>query len=165
VSVDQAVDVVAVTRRIDAAATTIFAVLCDPANHVAIDGSGMLRSTMAQLLAGVGDRFAVEMRNDELGEYEMTNTVVEFERDRLIRWQPAMTRASRPEDRDDVGNSANQRWGFELTPVNESVTDVTETFDCIESPPWLKKAVKGGERWIQAMNATLDSLAERVETG
>jgi uncharacterized protein YndB with AHSA1/START domain len=153
---------VAVTRRVDAPASTIFALLCDPANHVAIDGSGMLRSTPTARMRKVGDQFAVEMWNDEMGPYEMTNTIVEFEPDRLIRWQPTMTRASRPEDRDDIGNSASQRWGFELISVDDTVTDVTETFDCIDSPEWLKTAVKGGQRWVEAMTMTLDKLAERV---
>jgi uncharacterized protein YndB with AHSA1/START domain len=153
---------VAVTRRIDAAASTIFAVLCDPENHVVIDGSGMLRSTPAARVSKVADSFAVEMWNNEMGSYEMTNTIVEFEPDRLIRWQPTMTRASRPEDQDGVGDSAKQRWGFELTPVSDTVTDVTETYDCGESPDWLKRAVKGGQRWVEAMTATLDNLAEKV---
>jgi uncharacterized protein YndB with AHSA1/START domain len=162
-SIDQSENAVAVTRRLDAPASTIFAVLCDPANHVAIDGSGMLRSTPTQQVSSVGDRFAVEMWNDDMGEYEMTNEVVDFEQDRLIRWQPTMTRASRPEDRDSVGNSAKQQWGFQLTPVGDSVTDVTETFNCTESPEWLKAAVKGGEVWIAAMNETLDRLATQVD--
>jgi uncharacterized protein YndB with AHSA1/START domain len=161
-SIDQSENVVAVTRRIDAPATTIFAMLSDPANHVSIDGSGMLRSTPARQVSSVGDRFAVEMWNEEMGEYEMTNLIVEFEPDRLIRWQPTMTRASRPEDRDNLGNSAKQRWGYQLTPVSETATDVTETFDCSESPDWLKQAVKGGEGWLPAMTATLDKLAARV---
>jgi uncharacterized protein YndB with AHSA1/START domain len=163
-SIDQRQDVVAVTRRIAAPAPTIFALLCEPASHPAIDGSGMLRSTAAGPVTKVGDSFAVEMWNAEMGEYEMTNTVVELEPHRIIRWQPTMTRASRAEDREDVGNSANQLWGFELTPISDDVTDVTETFDCVASPDWLKEAVKGGERWIEAMTATLDNLAKRVDT-
>jgi hypothetical protein len=102
------------------------------------------------------------MWNAEMGSYEMTNTIVEFVPDRLIRWQPTMTRASRPEDLDGVGISAKQRWGFELTPVSDTVTDVTETFDCIDSPDWLKTAVKGGQGWVTAMTATLDNLAAWV---
>jgi uncharacterized protein YndB with AHSA1/START domain len=162
-SIFQSENTVAVTRRIDAPAATIFALLCDPANHVTIDGSGMLRSTPPRRVSNVGDRFAVEMWNDEMGEYEMTNLVVEFEPDRLIRWQPTMTRASRPEDRDSLGNSAKHRWGFQLTAVSETTTDVTETFDCEESPDWLKTAVNGGEGWIPAMTATLDQLAAQLD--
>jgi hypothetical protein len=84
-SIDRSENAVAVTWRIDAAAPTIFALLCDPAKHVAIDGSGMLRSTPTRQMSKVGDRFAVEMWNEEMGEYQMTNLVVEFEQDRLIR--------------------------------------------------------------------------------
>jgi uncharacterized protein YndB with AHSA1/START domain len=159
---DRSANAVAVTRRIDAPAVRIFSLLCEPESHVAIDGSGMLRSATADRVARVGDSFAVEMWNEGMGEYEMTNAVVEFTPDRVIRWEPTMTRASRAEDHDGLGESAKQRWGFELTPVSDSVTDVTETFDCIESPDWLKEAVKGGELWVDAMNTTLDKLAERV---
>jgi uncharacterized protein YndB with AHSA1/START domain len=153
---------VAVTRRIGAPASTIFSLLCNPANHVAIDGSGMLRSTAARQVSSAGDSFAVEMWNDEMGEYEMTNQIVELVPDHVIRWQPTMTRASREEDRDGVGDTAKQRWGFELTPISDSVTDVTETFDCIESPDWLKHAVNGGERWLEAITATLERLSAQI---
>jgi hypothetical protein len=154
---------VAVTRRIHAPAATIFALLCEPANHVTIDGSGMLRSAPTQHVSKVGDRFPVEMWNDNMGDYEMTNLIVEFEPHRLIRWQPTMTRASRPEDRANLGNSARQQWGFQLMAVGDTITDVTETYDCADSPDWLKTAVKGGEGWIPAMTATLDRLAAQLE--
>jgi uncharacterized protein YndB with AHSA1/START domain len=162
VATDHDENAVSVTRRIDAPATTIFALLCDPANHVAFDGSGMLRSASTRRVSKVGDSFAIEMVNGELGNYEMTNAIVEFEPDQLIRWQPTLTRASHPEHRKDLGESSKQRWGFELTPISDDVTDVTETFDCAESPDWLKMAVKGGERWIEAMTRTLDNLAEQA---
>jgi len=155
-------NVVTVSRRIDAPASAIFAVLCDPAQHVAIDGAGMLRSSPSQRLAGVGDSFAVEMWNDEMGEYEMTNTVVEFEPNRLITWEPMMTRASRPEDEPDIGVPSQQRWGFTLAPLTATTTRVTETFDCTRSPERLRRVLRGGERWLPAMTATLDKLAESV---
>jgi uncharacterized protein YndB with AHSA1/START domain len=157
-SADITPNVVSVTRRIDAPAAAIFEMLCDPSNHVTVDGSGMLRSTPPRRLSRVGDSFAVKMWNEEMGDYEMTNRVVEFEPDKLIAWQPALTRASRPEDQEGVGNSALQRWGFMLTPVTETVTEVTETFDCTKSPAWLKAAVKGGQRWVEAMTETLANL-------
>jgi uncharacterized protein YndB with AHSA1/START domain len=163
VSVDQTENVVAVTRRIDAPADSIFTMLCDPAAHVSIDGSTMLRSSSAKPVSRVGDRFAMEMWNDEMGSYEMTNTVVELEPDRRIRWEPVLTRASRPQDADGVGESAKQLWGYELTPIDGNATEATATFDCRESPAWLKQAVRGGERWVASMTATLDNLAKEVE--
>jgi hypothetical protein len=150
---------VSVDRRIAAPAATIFAVLCDPANHVTIDGSGMLRSTAARPLSGIGDTFVVEMWNPNMDDYEITNLVVDFEPDRVIRWQPLLTRASRPEAQERVGVSAKHRWGYELRTVGDAVTDVTQTFDVIESPDWLKEATDGGKVWIDTMTASLEKLA------
>ncbi len=161
--IDRGENTVAVTRRIDAPAAAIFRLLCDPANHVTIDGSGMLRSTPAGRLAQVGDTFAVQMWNEEMGNYEITNEIVEFQPDRLIRWQPGLSGASRPEDQEEVGTTAKQRWGFELTPVGRGTTDVTETYDCSESPEWLKRAVRGGDRWLDSMTATLAELEKQIQ--
>jgi uncharacterized protein YndB with AHSA1/START domain len=156
-------NVVAVSRRIDAPASAIFAVLCDPSRHVEIDGAGMLRSAGSQRLSAVGDHFVVEMHNDEMGEYEMTSTVVELEPNRLIGWEPLLTRASRDEDQADIGVPGSQRWSFALTPLTATTTRVTETFDCSRSPERLQRVLRGGQRWLGAMTATLDRLAEIMD--
>jgi hypothetical protein len=36
---------------------------------------------------------------------------------------------------------------------------VTETYDCSRAPAWLRQAVRGGDRWVPSMTATLDKLA------
>jgi hypothetical protein len=126
---------------------------------VAIDGSGMLRATEAQPVTKVGDSFVVEMWNPNMDDYEITNTIVAFEKDRQIRWRPLLTRASRPEAQERVGVSAGHVWGFDLTSVSESLTDVTETVDYSASPEWLQDLSQGGKTWIDAMTATLDKLA------
>lgn len=158
----QAENVVAVSRRIDAPVSAIFDVLCDPSRHVVIDGADMLRAAAPQRLAAVGDSFVVQMWNEEMGEYEMTSTVVAFEPNRLIAWEPLLTRASRPEDQPDVGVPGHQRWTFTLTPLTATTTRITETFDCTRSPERLQRVLRGGERWRAAMAATLDNLAEAV---
>jgi hypothetical protein len=123
----------------------------------------MLRSTLSGPLSRVGDSFVVEMWNPNMDDYEITNTIVAFEQDRQIRWQPLLTRASRPEAQDRVGVSAGHVWGFELTPVSKGVTDVTETVDYSASPKWLKELSEGGKTWTEALTTTLDKLAQRVE--
>lgn len=151
--------VVSVTRRIPAPAPEIFAVLADPACHREIDGSGMLRSALdPQSLRGVGDAFVMSMHNDEMGDYEMTNHVVEYEPGRRIVWEPVLTGATRPEVASGIGKSHNYRWGYTLAPDDEGATLVTETYDCTESPEWLKNAVRGGQRWIESMTVTLERL-------
>lgn len=157
----EAANVVSVTRTIAAPASQIFSVLADPARHAEIDGSGMVRHAIdPRQLRGVGDAFVMAMHNDEMGNYEMTNYVVEYEPGRSIGWEPALSAGSREEDTAGIGDSAHQRWSYTLAPEGSHITVVTETFDCTKSPDWLKKAVRGGQRWVPTMATSL----ERLET-
>ncbi len=150
---------VSVTRTIHAPAERIFAVLADPARHPEIDGSGMLRAARSsQPVRALGDVFVMAMHNDEMGDYEMTNHVVEYEPDRRIAWEPVVSGASREEDLADIGNSSHHRWGYSLVPEGADSTVVTETFDCTMSPERLKNVLRGGERWLGTMTTTLERL-------
>src|SRR5271157_6113654 len=79
-------------RTIAAPAADIFAVLCDPQGHVAIDSTGMLQDADGDPVRGVGDGFVVHMDREslndfpQLGNYDVTVTIREFEPDRLISW-------------------------------------------------------------------------------
>jgi hypothetical protein len=81
-----------VQRTITAPPADIFAVLCDPQGHVAIDSSGMLQDADGAAVAAAGDSFVVHMDRDalndfpELGRYDVTVTIREFEQDQLIAW-------------------------------------------------------------------------------
>jgi hypothetical protein len=81
-----------VQRKIAAPAPDIFAVLCDPQGHVAIDSSGMLQDADGASVGAVGDSFVVHMDRDslndfpELGKYDVTVSISEFQPDRLIAW-------------------------------------------------------------------------------
>jgi hypothetical protein len=139
-------------------AEKLFGVLANPASHPLIDGSGMLRESRDGVIRGVGDVFTMRMHNDEMGDYEMANFVVEYEPNRRIGWEPVLKAASRPEDQADIGDHAEHRWSFALSPVGSAATLVTETYDCSRSPEWLRRAVKGGNRWIDSMTVTLEKL-------
>jgi uncharacterized protein YndB with AHSA1/START domain len=149
---------VSVSRTIEVPAETLFDLVAHPANHPLIDGSGMLREASAGVISGVGDVFEMKMHNAEMGDYEMANYVVEYEPGRRIGWEPVLKAASRPEDQADIGGRSEHRWSFEFTPLNTSSTLVTETYDCSRAPDWLRKAVKGGARWIDSMTVTLERL-------
>jgi uncharacterized protein YndB with AHSA1/START domain len=153
---------VSVTRRIAAPAETIFAVLVDPASHVSIDGSGMVRTalTSSAITEVGGDAFVMGMYHDRMGSYEMANTVVEFEVNRRLAWEPRPHRASR--DLGEIGDPGRYVWGYQLTPVDPTTTDVTETFDCSRSPEWLREATKEGEGWLEAMTTSLENLEQLV---
>jgi len=153
-------NVVSVSRRIGAPAAKIFAILADPRNHPLVDGSGMLRDCSGGRIRAVGDVFEMLMHNDEMGDYEMANHVVEYEPGRRICWEPVLKAASRAQDQDDIGDRAQHRWTYELTPLDATSTLVTETYDCSRAPEWLRKAVKGGARWTRSMTVSLEKLDE-----
>lgn len=156
--VDNTCQPVSVSRKIDVPADKLFDFLTNPANHPIIDGSGMLREGSEQVVSGVGDVFTMKMHNDEMGDYEMSNHVVEYELNRRISWEPVLKAASRAEDQADLGDRSEHRWAYELTPLDSSSTMVTETYDCSSAPEWLRNAVKGGARWIDSMTVTLERL-------
>ncbi len=70
-------------RRIDAAPSTVFAVLVDPANHVAIDGTRWVRGPLeaAVRITAVDEVFDMAMYHPQHpdGDYEIANRVVTFE--------------------------------------------------------------------------------------
>jgi uncharacterized protein YndB with AHSA1/START domain len=149
---------VSVSRRIEAPVEGVFAVIADPARHPSFDGSEMVRDGRGNRPVGaVGDVFTMRMHNEEMGDYEMRNDVVAFERNRRIAWEPILSAASRPEDMAGVGDRAGHSWGYELE-AEGTATVVTEIFDCSRAPDWLRKAVRDGERWRDTMTRTLELL-------
>jgi hypothetical protein len=81
-----------IERTIAASAPDIFAVLCDPQGHVAIDASGMLQDADGDPVKAAGDSFVVHMDREalndfpEMGKYDVTVSIKDFEQDRLIAW-------------------------------------------------------------------------------
>ena len=142
---------VSVSRRISARPQEIFAILADPNRHVEIDGSGMLRGAIdAVPVSGLGDVFGMKMHHAAFGDYEMNNTVVEYEPDRLIVWEPSR--------RDETEDSWHYRWGYELVPAEDGGTVVTESFDLSRSPQEAREVTRDGATWIEAMTQTLERL-------
>jgi Protein of unknown function (DUF664) len=153
---------VSVTRTINAASEELFAVLADPARHPEIDGSGMLRRAVSGSPIGrVGDTFVMSMHNDEMGDYEITNHVVEYERNRRIGWEPVLSAASRAEDQAEIGDRGRHRWIYDLKPVGPCATVVTEIYDCGQAPDRLRRAVRNGDRWVDSMTTTLERLDQQ----
>ena len=97
------------TRFLASSPADVFALLCDPDGHVAIDSSGMLQAATGSPLSAVGDTFVAHMDREslgdypELGEYDVTVEVTNIERDRLIEWTVRS-------ERFDLGH----RYGYEL---------------------------------------------------
>jgi hypothetical protein len=84
-------DRIEVPRTIAAPAADVFAVLCDPQGHVAIDATGMLQGADGDPVTAVGDSFVVHMDREALndfpmGQYDVTVSIRDFEQDELISW-------------------------------------------------------------------------------
>lgn len=152
---------ISVSRRIEAPAAVIFAILADPARHPDLDGSRMLTEPVdPKPLEKPGDVFTMNMHNKLFGDYVMVNTVAEFEPGRRISWDPAT-----PEQ---GGNPSvppgSIRWSYELTPDGDGATLVTETYDCSRAPAELQEFVRDGELWRKSMGRTLENL-DRLAAG
>ena len=154
--------VLEVSRRIEAPATLIFAILANPQRHQDFDGSDMLRGSVDdRRISGVGDTFTMKMHR--LGDdYLMINYVVEFELNRRIFWAPAPGDPSRAEGNDPskVGIPAGYRWGYSLAPDGDDATVVTEVFDYDALP---EELLRDGATWINGHNSVLESMTASLE--
>lgn len=119
-------------RLIAAPAADIFALLCDPQGHVAIDSSGMLQGAEGEPVRAAGDTFVVHMDREslndypEMGRYDVTVTIRDFEPDRLVSW--TVLGRIRPQ----IGHV----YGYRLDP-DEAGTRVTSFYDWSDiAPEW-----------------------------
>jgi len=145
--------VVSVSRVIHASPEAIFDVLADPARHAEIDGSGMVQELRGESKRlELGSKFGMDMKMGIL-PYRISNTVKEFEENRLIAW----------------AHAGKHRWRYELEPAAESDgggTKVTESFDWSTAPMPVQKFIElmGYPKKHPAnMEATLEQLASVVE--
>ncbi len=138
---------VSVSRTIAAPAAKIFDIVASPSGHVQMDGSGTVTSVKSDQpdRLSLGSKFGMKMR---MGlPYQIRNTVVEFEENRLIAWQ----------------HPGRHRWRFELEEV-EGGTLVTETFDWSTSrAPKMIELLGYPKKHPVAMEKTLENL-ERLAT-
>ena len=111
-TVDREAKQVSGSRVVNATPEQIFDLLTDPTRHGEIDGSGMVQQARGDSTRlEMGSKFGMDMKMGPL-PYRISNTVVEFEENRLIAWQ----------------HFGKHRWRYELEPVDGG-TLVTETFD------------------------------------
>jgi hypothetical protein len=111
---------------IGAAADAIFAVLSDPAKHVAIDSTGWVRAPVdSQPLTASGQIFRMAMYHagHPNGIYQTANRVQVFNPPDTISWEPGY----------DAGDG-NLRfegwiWRYDLASLGPSETEVTLSYD------------------------------------
>jgi len=151
---DSSHNIATVERFIAAPPEKIFDLLADPSRHQEIDGSGTVKGTPegSQRLA-LGSKFGMSMKMG-IG-YSMVNTVVEFEENRRIAWQPRPSIAF-------MGLFIGGRiWRYQLVP-QDGGTLVRESWDISkERQPWSVRPMRS--KTVDAMTKTLDRIAAVVE--
>jgi hypothetical protein len=150
-----------IQRIISAPAPDIFAVLRDPQGHVAIDSTGMLQSADGDPVRAVGDTFVVHMDREalndypQLGKYDVTVDIKEFEENRLIAW--TILGQLRPQ----IGHI----YGYRLQPAEDpACTEVTSFYDWSNiDPKWREAGIFPviSEGAIRATLGILDRTARR----
>lgn len=148
-------------RLIAASPDQIFAVLCDPDGHVAIDSSGMLQSAEGSAVSAEGDRFVVHMDRESLGDFDLGRYDVEvvisrFEQDVEIAW--TIDGQIKP----PIGHT----YGYRLTPTGgDSTTEVVSYYDWSDAHPKWRDSGILPVLDASALKATLGILERAVRRG
>jgi carbon monoxide dehydrogenase subunit G len=146
-----------VSRFIPAEPAEIFALLCDPWGHVAIDSSGMLQSASGSPATAAGDEFTIHMDREALGDVDLGkyDVAVQFTTvvpDREIAW--TIDGAIKP----PIGHT----YGYHLEPADGGTT-VTSYYDwSTVAPEWKKIFPVISE---SALKGTLGILDRTVRHG
>lgn len=147
------VRVLSASREIAAGAGTIFELIADPALQPSWDGNDNLAmAAPGQRVRGVGEVFAMTLTRTSGVRH---NRVVEFDEGRLIAWMPG----------DAGAEPAGHLWRWQLEPLDESRTLVTQTYDWTGLPPdtpatRLRRARTMTTENLQASLNRLAALAE-----
>lgn len=137
------------TTTIAAPPAVVFAILADPRQHPRIDGSGTVRGTLSGPdRLELGSEFGMDMKMG--AKYKIKNRVVEFEPDRLIAWR----------------HIGSHRWRYDLEPLPDGGTRVTETWDlsrCNAANRFVLGVMGYPKRHRQGIEQTLVNLKAAAE--
>jgi uncharacterized protein YndB with AHSA1/START domain len=133
---------------VHAPAERIFEILADPRRHSDFDGSGSVRGAVSgPERLSLGAKFGMDMR---LGvPYRVSSQVKEFEEGRQIAW----------------AHIGGHRWRYELEPLADGSTRVTETFDATTArSARALKLMDAYNRNTRAIEETLPRLAALAQS-
>ena len=145
-------------RVMPASPAEIFAVLCDPDGHVAMDSSGMLQSAEGEPVTAVGDQFVVHMDREALGDlpmgtYDVTVIITRHEPDRHIEWTIDGT----------IKPPIGHVYGYQLEPLDDERTRVTSYCDWSKADETWKPIFPVIDQ--KALRASLGVLERAVRRG
>jgi uncharacterized protein YndB with AHSA1/START domain len=152
-------DSVSATTIITAPAEAIFAVLADPAQHAAIDGTGRVRETFDSTpltVAGQIFRMSMYHENHPDGTYQMANRVKVFDPPSTISWEPGYDAG------DGTLGFGGWTWRYDLTPAGPANTAVTLSYDWSAVPESLREHIGFPPFPPEHLGNSLAHLAELV---
>ena len=123
---------------INARPEAVFAVLADPANHAAIDGTGWVTEALDRTpLRATGQIFRMSMYhpNHPDGTYEMANRVQLFDPPSAISWEPGYDAG------DGTLRFGGWIWRYDLRPAGPSSTTVTLSYDWSAVPDSVREHI------------------------
>ena len=147
-----------VQRTIAAPAADIFAVLCDPHGHVAIDATGMLQDADGDAAKAVGDSFVIHMDRESLndfpmGKYDVTVEIREFDKDKLIAW--TILGKIKPQ----IGHV----YGYRLEPSSEGDGTIVTSF--YDPSSRRGRCARRWASWTAPCGADIPAADHRVNRG
>jgi uncharacterized protein YndB with AHSA1/START domain len=147
-----------VSTTITAPAEAVFAVLSDPVNHPAIDGTGWVTKaldTAPLTSAGQTFRMAMYHANHPDGSYEMVNRVEVLDPPHAIAWEPG-------QDAEGDGNLqfGGWIWRYDLVPAGPAGTEVTLTYDWSAVPAHIREYIQFPPFPVEHLTNSLHHLAE-----
>jgi uncharacterized protein YndB with AHSA1/START domain len=152
-------DRVSATTIINAPAKAIFAVLADPAQHAAIDGTGWVREALdSKPLTAAGQIFRMSMHHPGHPDatYQMANRIQVFDAPRTISWEPGN------EAGDGTVSFPGWTWRYDLTPAGPSNAKVTLTYDWSAVPDPIPEHIGFPPFPPEHLDNSLAHLAELV---
>ncbi|MEU0496727.1 SRPBCC family protein [Mycobacterium sp. NPDC006124] len=137
------------TLDVASPADRIFELIADPARQPTWDGNGNLaEAAEGQRVHAVGEVFLTAITQGGVRE----NHVVEFEEGRRIAWRPSEPGLAPP----------GHLWRWELTPLDDSHTRVTHTYDWSELTDE-KRMVRARATGEDTLMSSLRRLADLAE--
>ena len=132
---------------VKAPAEQVFETLANPRRHPDFDGSGSVRGAISgPERLSLGAKFGMDMRL--FVPYRISSQVKEFDEGRRIAW----------------AHIGGHRWRYELEPLPDGSTRVTETFDATTArSARALKLMDAYNRNARAIEETLPRLAALVE--
>jgi hypothetical protein len=142
-------DTASASAVVDATPGEVFDFLRRPQNHASISGDASVRGEVSGPdLLGPGSSFRMRMK--VIAPYRVSSKVVEFDEDRVIAWC----------------HLGGHRWRWELEPVGDAQTRVTETFDLSTSKlPFLLRAAGYPKRHLPNVAKSVANVVSRFADG